>query len=68
MILNVHALTKSFNGEDILQDVSFHIEKNEKAAIVGINGSGKTTLLKLILRQLKADSGSVTYAKDLRIG
>ncbi|MBF1042001.1 MAG: ATP-binding cassette domain-containing protein, partial [Lachnospiraceae bacterium] len=43
MILNVHALTKSFNGEDILQDVSFHIEKNEKAAIVGINGSGKTT-------------------------
>ncbi|MBF1026678.1 MAG: ABC-F family ATP-binding cassette domain-containing protein, partial [Lachnospiraceae bacterium] len=68
MILNVHALTKSFNGEDILHDVSFHIEKNEKAAIVGINGSGKTTLLKLILRQLKADSGSVTYAKDLRIG
>lgn len=68
MILNVHALTKSFNGEDILHDVAFHIEKNEKAAIVGINGSGKTTLLKLILRQLKADSGSVTYAKDLRIG
>ena len=68
MILNVHALTKSFNGEDILHDVSFHFEKNEKAAIVGINGSGKTTLLKLILRQLKADSGSVTYAKDLRIG
>lgn len=34
--------------KDILQDVSFHIKKGEKLALVGINGAGKTTLVKLM--------------------
>ena len=49
MILSVHGINKSFDGKDILRDASFHVEKNEKVAIVGINGAGKTTLLKLII-------------------
>ena len=44
MILSVHNINKSFDGKDILRNASFHIEKDEKAAIVGINGAGKTTL------------------------
>ena len=65
MILSVHGITKSFDGKDILRDASFHVENNEKVAIVGINGAGKTTLLKLIIGELSPDDGDVTFSKDV---
>lgn len=68
MILSVHAVTKSFDGKDILRDASFHVENNEKVAIVGINGAGKTTLLKLIIGELTADDGDITFSKDVTWG
>ena len=68
MILNVHNICKSFDGKDILSGGSFHIENNEKAAIVGINGAGKTTLLKIIIGELSADDGEVTFSKDVTWG
>ena len=48
MILSCQSISKSFGTDEILKDVSFHIEANEKAAIVGINGAGKSTLLKIL--------------------
>ncbi len=68
MILNCHNLSKSFDGKEILKDVSFHIEDNEKAAIVGINGAGKTTLLRLLIGELAPDTGNVTFSKDSTFG
>ncbi len=68
MILNCHNLSKSFDGKDILKDVSFHIEDNEKAAIVGINGAGKTTLLRLLISELTPDTGTVTFSRDASFG
>ncbi len=68
MILSVHNLCKSFDGKDILKNASFHIENNEKAAIVGINGAGKTTLIKMIIGELSADEGEVTFSKDTTWG
>ncbi len=58
----------SFDGKDILSGGSFHIENNEKAAIVGINGAGKTTLLKIIIGELSPDDGEVTFSKDVTWG
>ena len=68
MILQVSNITKSFGTDVILSDVSFHIEANQKAAIVGINGAGKSTLLKIITGELKADKGTVSIQKDATIG
>ena len=68
MILSVHNLCKSFDGKDILKGVSFHIENNEKAAIVGSNGAGKTTLIKMIIGELTPDDGEVTFSKDTTWG
>ncbi len=68
MILSVSNIHKSFNEVPVLRNVSFHIEDNEKAAIVGINGAGKTTLLRIIMGELPADEGMVTFAKDKTIG
>lgn len=68
MILSCQNISKSFGTEEILRNVSFHIEANEKAAIVGINGAGKSTLLKIIMQKETADSGEVVLAKDATIG
>ncbi len=68
MILNCHDLSKSFDGKDVLKGVSFHIEDNEKAAIVGINGAGKTTLIRMLIGELTPDTGTVTLSKDTTVG
>lgn len=68
MILSVNNIHKSFQEVPILKNVSFHIEDHDKAAIVGINGAGKTTLLRIIMGELPADEGLVTFAKDKTVG
>ncbi len=68
MILSCSNICKSFGENDILKQVSFHIEDHEKAAIVGINGVGKSTLLKVLIGKLNADDGVVTWAKGASIG
>ena len=68
MILSVNHIHKSFQEVPVLQDVSFHIEAYDKAAIVGINGAGKTTLLRIIMKELAPDEGAVTVSKDTTIG
>lgn len=68
MILSCQNVSKAFGTEEILKKVSFHIEENEKAAIVGVNGAGKSTLLKILIGELSADEGEVTIAKNASIG
>lgn len=68
MILACHHISKSFGTDVILNDISFHIEEHEKAAIVGINGAGKSTLLKIIMEEIFPDSGDVTLSKGKTIG
>ena len=68
MILACSSICKAFGGDEILKNVSFHIEEHEKAAIVGINGAGKSTLLKIIVGELPADSGEVVISKGKTLG
>ena len=68
MILSCQNISKAFVENQVLKNVSFHIEDHEKAAIVGINGAGKSTLLKIIMKQETADEGNVILAKDRTIG
>ena len=68
MILNCNNIDKTFVDNHVLKNASFHIEDYEKAAIVGINGAGKSTLLKIIVGDMSADSGQVTFAKDKTFG
>lgn len=68
MILDCQHISKSFGTDEILKDISFHINEHEKAAIVGINGAGKSTLLKIIMRILSADAGEVVLSKHISVG
>ena len=68
MILQCSHISKSFATDVVLNDVSFHINDNEKAAIVGVNGSGKSTLLKIIVGKEGYDSGDIIIKKDASVG
>ncbi|MEE1314018.1 MAG: ABC-F family ATP-binding cassette domain-containing protein [Lachnospiraceae bacterium] len=68
MILSCQNITKTFVDKTVLSNISFHIEDQEKAAIVGINGAGKSTLLKIIMNEMEANDGLVTLSKGKTIG
>ena len=68
MILSVSNIGKSFSEKTILENISFHLEDYDKAALVGINGVGKTTLLRIIVGEMTPDEGLVTFAKGKSYG
>lgn len=68
MILSCQNISKAFVENQVLKNVSFHIEDHEKTAIVGINGAGKTTLLRIIVGEMTPDDGQVVLAKDKTLG
>ena len=49
----------SYGTRQILKDVSFSVDKNERVAILGESGGGKTTVLKLMLGLIRPDSGRI---------
>jgi ATPase subunit of ABC transporter with duplicated ATPase domains len=60
-LLMVNNLTKSVEGEVVLNDISFIINKGDKIAFVGPNGLPKTTLFKILMEEETADSGSFKW-------
>ncbi|MBN2814486.1 MAG: ATP-binding cassette domain-containing protein [Bacteroidales bacterium] len=56
-IIRVEHLYKSFNGEPVLQDISFTLAPGENLIILGKSGAGKSVLLKCITGLLEPDSG-----------
>lgn len=57
-ILEVEHIRKSFDGTEILKDISFSLEKGQVVSIIGSSGSGKTTLLRC-LNFLERPNGGV---------
>lgn len=59
-LLAVEKLGKSFDGLQVLKDVSFAVQPGQRHVIIGPNGAGKTTVFKCVTGLLPADAGSVT--------
>mgnify|MGYP002536843545 CR=1 FL=1 len=59
MLIECSNIKKSFQGIDLLKDVSFKVDDHDKIAIIGVNGAGKTTTIKLILGLQNITSGKV---------
>lgn len=68
MILACQQICKAFGTHQVLNQISFHIEDNEKATLVGVNGAGKSTLLKIIMGEMSADSGEIIISKGKTLG
>ena len=63
----VKNLSKSFNSNKILDNISFVLEDNDKVCLIGNNGTGKSTLLKILNGDINYDSGNINY-NDESIG
>ena len=60
-ILEFKNISKSFDGEVVLKDVSMMVEKGNKIALIGPNGAGKTTLCEILMENMKPDEGEVKW-------
>ncbi|TVR71990.1 MAG: ATP-binding cassette domain-containing protein [Marinilabiliales bacterium] len=61
-MIEVRHINKSFDGQQVLNDISVSFEQGKTNLIIGRSGSGKTVLLKCIVGLLEADSGDILYS------
>jgi ATPase subunit of ABC transporter with duplicated ATPase domains len=67
--LSVSGLVKSFDLEkNILDGLTFQIERGERVGLLGKNGAGKTTLFRILTGELRSDEGEVVFAPNRRVG
>ena len=60
-LLMVNGITKEIEGEKVLNDLSFIVNKGDKIALVGPNGLAKTTLFQILMEEIQADSGDFKW-------
>jgi phospholipid/cholesterol/gamma-HCH transport system ATP-binding protein len=64
-MIRVKDLYKSFNGKDVLDDITVTFETGKTNLVIGRSGSGKTVLLKSIVGLLEIDKGEIWYEDAL---
>ncbi|HSO37068.1 MAG TPA: ABC-F family ATP-binding cassette domain-containing protein [Labilithrix sp.] len=67
-VLEITGVSKAYGDKKVLVDVSLVVRRGERVAIIGPNGLGKSTLLKIATGNLEADSGTVKWGHETRVG
>ncbi|MEZ9761578.1 ABC transporter ATP-binding protein [Vibrio splendidus] len=67
IVFEAENLNFAFEGKEIVTDFSFNIMRGDRIALIGPNGCGKSTVLKLLLDQLKPDSGRLHCGTKLEV-
>ncbi len=60
-MLEVHHIFKTYEGEPLLNDISFKLDTGETVCLLGASGSGKSTLLRIIAGLEDPDSGFISF-------
>lgn len=64
MLLKAQAITKSFGPVRVLKDASLQINEGDSIGLIGVNGAGKSTFLKILLGEIKCDTGELIRYTD----
>ena len=67
-IIELHGISKAFDGRTIIDNFSYNLLRSDRIGIVGHNGAGKSTLLHMIAGTLAPDSGFVEIGTTVKIG
>ncbi len=68
LLYNIQSLSKSFSTKNLFEDLSFSLFAKDHIGLIGLNGCGKSTLLKVLMGFEKADEGTLSPRKNLKIG
>jgi len=68
MLIETFNLTKKYGKKLALNKDNLKINRGQLVAYLGTNGAGKSTTINILIGLLKPTSGTITYAKDLKIG
>ena len=68
MLIETYNLTKKYGKKLALNKVNLKVDRGQLVAYLGTNGAGKSTTINILTGLLKPTSGTITYAKDLKIG
>lgn len=68
IILSCNDISKAYVVDNIIENISFTINDNEKVGLIGLNGAGKTTLFNILTGTLVPDSGTIFKAKGKKLG
>ncbi len=66
--LDIQNLSKAFGAHRLFQNISFSISEGQHVGLIAKNGTGKSTLLSIISGHENADSGSIIFKRDLKVG
>lgn len=64
-ILTVEGLSKKIDGVDILKNISFRVNKDDKIAFVGENENAQTTLFKILIGEIEPDEGTIKWGQTI---
>ncbi len=67
-VLIIQDLAKGYDGRTLFQHFDLHLRAGDRAVLIGPNGVGKSTLLRLIVKEQKADDGTIRYGANVDIG
>jgi len=67
IILSCNNISKAYVVDNIIEDISFTINDNEKVGLIGLNGAGKTTLFNILTGELDYDSGNIIIPKNKKM-
>ncbi len=63
-LLEMNHIKKSFDGQEVLKDISIHVDEGEVLSIIGPSGSGKSTMLRCATMLETIDDGEIIYLGD----
>jgi ATP-binding cassette ChvD family protein len=67
LVVEAIGLTKGFDGEQLMEDLSFNLPRGGIVGVIGPNGVGKTTLFKMIIGEEKPDAGELRIGETVQI-
>ncbi|MES2652074.1 MAG: ABC-F family ATP-binding cassette domain-containing protein [Bacteroidota bacterium] len=67
-MISINDLTFQIGSRALYDEANWHIKPGDRVGLIGANGTGKSTLLKIIVGEYAPSSGSISMAKDIKIG